>query len=143
MAVQALAVVEWLMQLDIFRSWFLSKVVNVEMPQSAELCFERSKHGVVGVTCVAGFVSGDAMVLKMGGGKIRGVIHTKALAVGFHDVTRQTKRRALGAFHLAIHSCDKTKNRQEKQHAKRENLSASMNRNCRTEYQHCHEQGAE
>src|SRR5713101_1033404 len=113
------------------------------MAKSAELGFERSKHGVVGVTCVAGFVGGDAMVLKMGGGKIRCVVHTKALAVGFHDVTRQTKRRALGALHLAIQSFHKAKERQEKQHAKRENLSARMNRNCRTEYQHCHEQGSE
>jgi hypothetical protein len=84
------------------------------MPQSAKFCFERSEHCVVGVTRVAGVVGRDAMVLKMRGSKIRGVVHTKALAIRLHDVTRQTKSRALGPFHLAIHSGDKTKDRQEK-----------------------------
>jgi len=74
MAVQTFPVVVWLMQLDVFRSRFLSKVVDVEMPESTQLCFECSKHGVVGVTRVTGLVGRDAMVLKVGGNKIRWVV---------------------------------------------------------------------
>src|SRR6266567_5707385 len=114
MAMQALPVVVWLTQLDIFGSRFFSQVVHIEMAKSAKFCLERSKHSVVGVTCVAGLVLRDAMVLKVGGSKIRWIVHVKAFAIRFHDVARETKPRALGTFHLAVHSRDETKNGEKK-----------------------------
>jgi len=40
------------------------------------------------VTGKAGMVLGDTIVLKMGGGKIAGIIDKKAFSVGLHDVAR-------------------------------------------------------
>jgi len=143
MAVEALAIVEWLVQFYVFGTRFRSKIVNIEMMEAAELGFKRSEHRVVRVAGVTGLVRGDAMILKVGGGKIGRVVDVKALAVGFHDVAGETKGGALRTFHLAVHARHEAKERKKEEHAESENLAAGMRGDCGADHKNGSKQRAE
>src|SRR5208282_3981281 len=125
MAMQALAVVERLVQLDILRQRLLFQIVDVKMPQAAQLRLERPKHRVVRVARVTGLVGGNAMILIVRRGKIRGVVDLQALSVGLHDVAREAERRALGALHLIFHAGDKGKKWKKEKHSERKDFPRS------------------
>src|SRR6266702_2027933 len=103
-AVQALAVVVRLVELDVLRCWRSSKVIHVDMSESA-------KHGVIRVARVAGFVRRNAMILKMCGGEMLGVVHAQTLSVRFHDVARKTEFSTLCVLQFAVSPHSKAKKR--------------------------------
>src|SRR4029077_16901596 len=113
------------------------------MPQAAELRSERSKHGVVRVAGVAGFVRGHAVILEVRGRKIRCVIDVQALSVGVHDMAGEAERGALGAFHFIVHSGQERKERKKEKHAERKNLSSTADGNRGTHNKNAREYRAE
>jgi hypothetical protein len=142
-AVEALAVIEWLVQLDIFGARLGTQVINVQVPEAAELGFEGAEHGVVGVAGVAGLVGRDAMVLIVGSSQIARIIDVKAFAVRLHDVAGETEGGALRTFHFVLHAYQEAEDRKKKEHTKGKNLAAGMNGNRGTKYQQASEKRAE
>jgi hypothetical protein len=106
---QAFAVVEGLVELDVFRLGRMAQVININMPQAAELGFDAAEHSVVGMTGIASFVGGYAVILKVSGGKVHRVIHTQTLAIWLHDVAAQTELRGLGTIQFRGKSHTETK----------------------------------
>ena len=89
MAMQALAIIEGLVQVD----WIhrRSQVLDVNVPKSVELDPDGAVHRVVRVAGVARVVRRNAMVLKMGGWDMLYIVNVEASAVRLHDVTRKAK----------------------------------------------------
>src|SRR5215472_9507480 len=85
-AMQAFPVVIWFIQLDVFRCRRFPKIVDVEMLQPPEFCFYTTEHGVIRMAGVASLVGRHAMILKMCGGQMPGIINLKASPVRLHDV---------------------------------------------------------
>jgi hypothetical protein len=52
------------------------------------------------MTCVAGLVAGDAVILKMSGGNVTGIINVEAPAIVFHDVAGKAELRFLRALQM-------------------------------------------
>jgi hypothetical protein len=63
------------------------------MLEAAHFAVHVPEHRVIGVTGKAGMIFGDTVVLKVGGGKIAGIIDQKTFPVGLHYMARQTKFR--------------------------------------------------
>ena len=125
MTVQAFAIVVRFVKLDFVWSWWRAEIIDVNVPQSVQLRFKGAEHRIVGVTGVAGFLRRDAMVLKVSGSQIRGIIHMQALSVRLHDVARQTELSALGPLHLVRSAHSKTKNGQKEERQERRDLPAT------------------
>src|SRR5579872_3717890 len=119
---KTLAVVERLVELNVRRQRRLSQIVDIKMPQAAELRPERTKHSVVRVAGVARLVRGNAMILIVRPGKVRGIVDVQALSVGLHDVAREAKGRAFGPSHFIFHPGQERKDRQKEKYSKRNNL---------------------
>src|SRR5437879_10586853 len=81
MAMQAFAVVIRLVELDVCRGRRCSKVIHVDMSQPAKFGLDSTKHGVIRVACVAGFVRGNEMILKVCGGQMMRTVSTQPLSV--------------------------------------------------------------
>ena len=143
MAMETFSIVVGFVQLDILRAGFLFKVVNIQMPQATEFGLESSEHRVVGMAGVAGFVGGNAMILKMSGGEVTRIVYPKALPVRFHDVTGQTEGCALRTLHFIVHSGSKTEQWKKEKHAERKNLAARVHRDRGAQNDHASKQGAE
>jgi hypothetical protein len=97
-AMKALAIVVRRIELDRIRD--RADVLDINVAQAAELGPHAAIENVIGMAGVAGFIGGNAVVLKVGGGDMVRVVHIKTLAVLFHDVAGETKRRCLGTFHV-------------------------------------------
>lgn len=93
MAMQALAIVERLIQMD--RIHWRCQVLDVNVPKSMQLNPDGAVHRVVRVAGVACLVGRNAMILKMGGRDMVHVVNVKASAVRLHDVTGKAKVRLL------------------------------------------------
>src|SRR5216684_601166 len=100
-AMEAFAIVIRLIELDVLGGRRCSKVIHVNMSQSAKLGLDSAEHGVIRVACVAGFVRTNAMVLKMCGGQMLRIVNAQALSVRLHDVARQAEFSALCVFQFA------------------------------------------
>jgi len=74
-AVQAFAIIVGLIELDIFWARRRAEILNVNVAQASELGANAAIEAIVGVTGVAGFIGWDAMILKMGGRNVGGVVH--------------------------------------------------------------------
>src|SRR6266851_1784790 len=109
--VQALAIVVRLIELDVLGGRRCSKEKDVDMSQPAKLGLDSTKHGVIRVACVAGFVRRNAMILKMCGGEMLGVVHAQTLSVRFHDVARKTEFSTLCVLQFAGSPHSKAKKR--------------------------------
>src|SRR5215467_8645399 len=113
---QTFAIVIGLVQLDfLWRRW-RAEIVDVNVPQTVQLRFKGAEYRIVGVARVAGLLGRDAMVLKMCGSQIGGIVNVEALSVRFHNVAGQAKLGALGSLHLACGAHTETKNGQKKEH---------------------------
>ena len=81
-AVQAFTII-----VGLIKNYFLRygpEIINVEMLQSSHLRLQAAKHRVIGVTGITGFISRDAIVLKMGSGNIGRIVDAQTFPVGFH-----------------------------------------------------------
>ena len=99
-AVQALAVVEGGVELDVGRLWHFAEVLHINVPQPAKFGVDGAEHSVVRVAGVAGMIAGNKIILKMPGGDVTRIIHVEALAEIVHDVAGEAELRAGGAFHV-------------------------------------------
>ena len=82
MAVKAFTIVVRLIEGKLCRHRL--EVINVEMPEPAELGLYAAKHRVIGVTGIAGFISRDAIILEMRGGNIGWIIDAQTFSVSLH-----------------------------------------------------------
>ncbi len=65
MAIQAFAIVERLVKLDLAALRNCPQILHVDVGQAAPLVLQTAEHRVVGVAAVAGAVARDTVVLKM------------------------------------------------------------------------------
>src|SRR5262245_57974491 len=97
-AMEALPVIVGRVQLDLVRH--LPKILDVDMPEPAQLCLVISKHRVISVTGETGLVPRHSIVLIVRRRQERGIVYAKALAVVRHCVTGQAKFRPFRALHV-------------------------------------------
>jgi len=130
-AIQAFAVLERLIEGKLRGR--RCQIIHVDVFQPAHLAREVAEHRVMRMTAEAGTLFGDTVVLKMGGGKISGIVSVKAFAVGLHNVARQTE---LGGFRILQMDRSTENSRddgQDKKGDEREHLAALSRRDGRPE----------
>lgn len=133
MAVEALTIVERLIKSELCR--YRLEVVDIQMPEPAELGLHAAEHRVVSVTGITRRISRDAIVLKVRRGNISWIVNTQAFPVGLHRMARQTKIGGFGFFEMNRRPQNKRGDRQDKQRDKGENLAASYRRERRPDDQ--------
>ena len=74
--------------------------IDVDVMQAIQLGFDGPEHGVIGVTCVAGLVSGDTVILEVGGWNVGGIVHVQSSPVGFHNVAGEAELSFFRALHV-------------------------------------------
>ncbi len=124
-AVQALAIVEGRVELDLFRLRGVAQILDIQMAQAAQLGMHGAEHSIVGVAGVAGAAAGHQVVLKMLGRNIAGIVHVKALAEVVHHVAGEAELRALGALHVLGEAKSGGQHGQDKQSYERQDFSAA------------------
>ena len=122
MAMQTLAIVERLVELDILRQRRFSHVIDVQVPQTTELRFDRAEHGVVRVARIAGFVRGYPVILEVCSGKIGRIVYVQALAVRLHNVAGKAEGSAFRALHFIFHASHQRKQWKKEKYPERKNL---------------------
>ena len=95
MAMKALAIVIGSIQPDGRWGRRFAKVLHVHVSHAPPFGTYATVEYVVGVTRVAGFVGGNAVVLKVSRCDIMTVIHVKTLPERPHDMAREAERRGL------------------------------------------------
>jgi hypothetical protein len=125
MAMETLAIVVGSVELDFLGSGRSCEVVDINVPQAAELGMQCTKHGVVRVAGVAGFGCGHAMVLEVGGGEIGGIIHVETFSKRFHGVAGKTEFRGGRSFQLIRNAHGHAENRQAEEYEKRRDFAGA------------------
>ena len=83
---QALAIIEGSVELDVFRLRDFPQVLNIDVMQSPPFGCNSAKHRVIGVAGITSMIPGNAVVLKMRRRYIAAIIYVKTLAVILHDM---------------------------------------------------------
>lgn len=91
MAMQAFAIVERRVELDILRLRNFPQILHVDVMQAAPFCMNVTEHRVIRVARKACVVTRDQTVLKMHCWNIAFVVEIKAFAIIGHDMARETK----------------------------------------------------
>ena len=86
MAMQALAIVERAVELDLGGLWDFPEILYINVAQPAKFGMERAEHGVIRMARVARMIAGNEIVLKMLGRNVTGIIHVQAAAKIVHNV---------------------------------------------------------
>src|ERR1700729_711218 len=108
-------------------------VLHVNPLQSLQLVLQRAVDWVVRVAGIAGHVRRNAMILKMLGGNVAGIIHAQALSVRDYRVARNAERRLFGALYVCVHPTHDAQRRKHAQPNERQNLPARSPRQRRTD----------
>ena len=101
------------------------KVLHINVPQPVEFHANSTVERIVGVTRVACFVHGDAMVLKMGRRNVHRVVNKEATSVRLHDVAGEAKIGLLGALKMHRSAPKTTQNGQREEGYKGKDFAAS------------------
>lgn len=124
-AMQALAIVERLVELDFSSLWYCPQVLNVNVRQTPRFVFQPAKHGVVRVTGIAGPVPRNAIVLEVRGRQVTAVVYVEAPTIVLHRVAREAEFRSLGAIHMLGNASPDGHRRQQKQCEKCEDAAVA------------------
>jgi len=92
-----------------------AEILDVDVVQPIQLGAESAKHRIVSVAGVTGLVGRDAMVLKVRGGEVSGVIQIQAATVRLHDVAGEAERGVLGSFEFRRNAHGHTEQRQQEE----------------------------
>ncbi len=124
MAVQAFTIVVRTVKLDLVGRRRCSKILNVDMPESAKLGVETAIEPIISMARIAGFVGWNSMILKMSGGDVLRIVHEEAPPIRLHDVARKTECRLLGPFDVFGGCSQCAQDRQNKKGQEREDFAA-------------------
>ena len=133
-AVQTFPVVVWMIQMNRIHRRF--EILHIDVVQAVQLYAKAAIHRVVGVTGVAGFVGGNAVILKMCAGNIILVVYIQTLAPRRHDVAGKTETGLLGALKMFGSAKSAAKNRQNAEPDEGEHLSFAGYGQGRTKHHH-------
>ena len=100
MTMQALAIIERGIELDVFRLWYFPQVLDVNVMQSPPLGCYSAKHRVIRVAGITGVIAGYTIILKVHRRYIAPVIHVETRAIILHNVTGKAELSTRRAFHL-------------------------------------------
>jgi hypothetical protein len=139
--VQTLTIVVRLVESELFGHRL--EVVDLEMPESAELGFHPAKHRVISVTGITGFASRDAIILEVRGGNVGLIVVAQTFSVGLHGMAGETKVGGFGLFEMNRRTQSYRGDRQNKQRDKGKNLAASYRRERRSNDQQTDKNNAE
>src|SRR5579862_8330254 len=120
-AMQAFAIVKRLVEMNGLHR--LADVVYPDVVQSIELRGNRAVHRIVGVAGVTGLVGGHAMILKMRGGQVCGIVDVKATAPRLHNVAGKAETGLFGPLEMFGGSPSRAKTGQYKKCDEREHLA--------------------
>src|ERR1700692_719271 len=126
--VEALAIVEGRVELDVSRLWDLSEVLHINVAQATKLCVDRTEQGVVRMAGIAGMIAGNEIVLKVPGRDVTRVIDVEAAAEIGHHVAGKAELRARGSLHVFRVAQSNTHYWQNKERHKGQNLAAPHSR---------------
>src|ERR1700679_2818399 len=98
MAVQALEIAITSLNDDRIRR--RAHVLHVNSGESCELILEWTVNGVIRVAGITGRFRRNAMILKMLGGNVTGIVDVKAFAVVLHGMAGNAEASLLGALHV-------------------------------------------
>src|SRR3984893_9282314 len=142
-AVQTLAIVERVVETDGLGSWRSAEIVHIHVLEAMHLGAKAAKHRVVGVAGVAGLVGGNAVVLKVGGSQVGGIVHQQALAVWFHLVTGETKLGPFGTIDVIGGAHTGADQREQEQHEEAEYLSTLGRGHAGAKHEHADQKGGD
>ena len=101
MAMQAFAVVKRVIEADGLLRF--AEVLHVDMMQATDFGRDATRiKSVVGVAGIACLVTRNTVVLEVGCGDVRRIVHVQTPPVGPHDVTGQAEPCLLGPFHVIL-----------------------------------------
>lgn len=123
-AVEALAIVEGVIEANVLGRGRRAEIVNVDVPEPVHFGANVAKHGVGGMAGEARCVGGNAMILEMGSSQVRGIVNHEAFPVRLHFMTRKTKLGLLGTFDVIVGAHGQADERQQEQNEEGEDLSA-------------------
>src|ERR1700678_3202427 len=101
-AMQALGVLESARDADRRRIRRSAHVLHVNALQSLHLVIQRSVDRVVRMARIARHVRRNAVVLKVLGGNVIGVVYVKTLAIRNHYVARSAESCRFGALYMCV-----------------------------------------
>ena len=113
-----------------------AEILHVNVVQAVEFHAQAAVHRVIGVAGVAGFVGGDAVILKMRASDIVFVIHIQTLPPRGHDVAGQTETCLLGSLEVFRSAEGSAQNRQHAEAHECEHLSFASYRKRRPYHHH-------
>jgi hypothetical protein len=125
---EALAIVEGSVELDVGGLWDMAEVLHINVAQAAEFGVDGAEHGVVRMAGIAGMIAGNEIVLKMRGWDVAGIIDVEASAKIDHDVAGEAELGAGGTLHVFRVSQPNGQYRQDEERHKGQNLAAARSR---------------
>jgi hypothetical protein len=142
-AEEAFAVVVRAIELDIFRAWRRTQVLDVDVPQPPKLGNDAAIQGLIRMAGVTRLLHWNSMVLEMRCRQIRGIVHVQALPVRFHDVAAETERRLLGTIDVFRGSPGHAYHREDQECHERQHFAFATVRDGRAESDDGDENGAD
>lgn len=124
MAVQALPVIVG--NVEVKGLHWPADILSVNVVQSPPLRPDSPVKDIILMAGVAGFLSGNAMVLEVSCREVMRVIHVKAPSVRFHDVAGEAECGLFGAFHLFRGTEEATQDWQSEQCDEGEDFSVAV-----------------
>jgi hypothetical protein len=133
---QAFPVVVGIIEPNGFGRWRFPEIVHIDVLEAVHFGAKAAEHRVVGVAGIAGFVGGNAVVLKVSCGKVGGIIDQQAFAERLHFMTGETKLRSLGAIDVIHGAHPHADKRQQEEDIERQDLSAWGCRHARSKHEY-------